>query len=72
MSGVVVYSKNNCPACERAKALLTSKRIAFTVRNIDKDLSAMDFVVENNFRAMPVVLKDGAHITDLTTLEAKS
>lgn len=68
MSEIVVYSKNNCPACERAKALLTSKGLEYKVRNIDKDLSAMDFVVENKFKAMPVVLKNGQQVIDLNTI----
>lgn len=65
---VIVYSKNNCPACERAKALLQSKHIEFEVRNIDKDLEAMDFVVANKHRAMPVVYKDDVHVQDLSSL----
>lgn len=65
---VIVYSKNNCPACERAKALLKSKNIEFEVKNIDNDLDAMDFVVANKHRAMPVVYKDGVHIQDLNSL----
>lgn len=65
---IVVYSKNNCPACERAKALLTSKGIAFTVKNIDTDLEAMDFVVQKRHRAMPVVYNGDLHIQDLNSL----
>ncbi len=65
---VIVYSKNNCPACERAKALLKSKNIEYDVKNIDNDLSAMDFVVANKHRAMPVVYKDGVHVQDIAAL----
>ncbi len=65
---VIVYSKNNCPACERAKALLKSKNIEYDVKNIDKDLDAMDFVVANKHRAMPVVYKDGVHVQDIAAL----
>ncbi len=66
---IVIYSKNNCPACERAKALLKSKNIEFEVKNIDNDLDAMDFVVYNKHRAMPVVYKDGVHVKDINELE---
>ena len=64
---IVVYSKNNCPACERAKALLTSKGVEFTIKNIDKDLEAMDYIVARKFKAMPVVLEDGQPV-DLTQI----
>lgn len=65
---ITVYSKNNCPACDRAKALLTSKNLTFEVKNIDSDLDAMDFVVEKRHRAMPVVYIDGVWVQDLNSL----
>ncbi len=60
---IAVYTKNNCPACERAKALLASKDIPFEAKNIDFDLEAMDFIVEKGHRAMPVLYKDGSPIS---------
>lgn len=65
---VTIYSKNNCPACDRAKALLTSKGIAFEVKNIDNDLDAMDFVVAKLHRAMPVVYNGDQHVQDISSL----
>lgn len=65
---VVIYSKNNCPACERAKALLTNKKIPFTVKNIDTDPDAMDFVVEKQHRAMPVVYNGYSWVQDINSL----
>lgn len=67
-TSVIVYSKNNCPACERAKALLKSKNIEFEVKNIDTDLDAMDFVVANKHRAMPVVYVNGKHVQDVASI----
>jgi glutaredoxin len=52
---VTVFSKNNCPACERMKSKLRLAGIQFEVRNIDTDMDAMDFIVERGHRAMPVV-----------------
>jgi glutaredoxin len=66
---VIVYSKKNCPACERAKALLTKNGVEFEVKNIDTDLDAMDFVVSKKHRAMPVVYKDGTQVLNIETLE---
>lgn len=65
---IVLYSKNNCPACERAKALLNQHYIQYTVKNIDNDLDAMDFVVAKNHRAMPVIYDGERHVKDAATL----
>lgn len=35
MANVVIYSKNYCPYCDRAKALLNAKNVKFEERNID-------------------------------------
>jgi len=35
MAKVVIYSKNYCPYCDRAKNLLNSKGIPFEERNIE-------------------------------------
>lgn len=65
---VTLYSKNNCPACERAKALLKAHNIAYNVKNIDTDLDAMDFVVAKGHRAMPVIYDGERHVKDAATL----
>jgi glutaredoxin len=65
---VIVYSKKNCPACERVKAALDVRGVVYEVKNIDTDLDAMDFVCNNNHRAMPVVYQDGVHVSNLASL----
>lgn len=52
---LVVYSKNNCQACESAKSLLTNKGIEFTVRNTDEDFDAFDFIVAQGLRSFPQI-----------------
>jgi glutaredoxin len=52
---LVVYSKNNCQACESAKGLLKSKGIEFVVKNVDDDWSAFDFIVSQNLRSFPQI-----------------
>lgn len=66
-ANVIVYSKNNCPACERMKNKLRLANVPFTVRNIDNDLDAMDFIVGRGHRAMPVVYL-GDQVFDTTQL----
>ncbi len=52
---LVVYSKENCSACESAKALLKSKGIEFVVKNCDEDFEAFDFIVAEGYRSFPQI-----------------
>lgn len=52
---LTVFSKNNCQACESAKALLKSKGIEFIVKNVDDDWSAFDFIVAEGHRSFPQI-----------------
>lgn len=52
---LVVYTKNGCSACENAKALLKSKDINFTVKNVDEDWTAFDFIVAQGLRSFPQI-----------------
>lgn len=59
---VVVYSKNNCPACERLKGELKLNNIIFSVRNIDEDMDAMDFIAANRHRSVPQLYVDNINV----------
>jgi glutaredoxin len=37
MTKAIVWSKENCPYCQQAKALLESRGIEFEERNVSKD-----------------------------------
>ena len=56
---ITVYSKNNCPFCDRAKALLESKSIPFTVVKMEDEPRARDFLMEQGLRSVPQIFKDG-------------
>jgi glutaredoxin len=56
---ITVYSKNNCPFCDRAKALLESKNIPFTVIKMEDEPNARDFLMEQGLRSVPQIFKDG-------------
>ena len=45
----VIWSKNNCAICDRAKALLDSKEISYEERNIE----GPDWTPEDFFKAVP-------------------
>jgi glutaredoxin len=52
---LTVYSKNNCPFCDRAKALLESKGVAFTEVNIEKDPESRQMLVDAGLRSVPQI-----------------
>lgn len=56
---LTVYSKSNCPFCDRAKMLLKQKDIAFQEVRIDLDPEARDFIVNAGHRTVPQIYKDG-------------
>jgi glutaredoxin 3 len=56
---LTVYSKANCPFCDKAKALLTLKRIPFTEVRIDQDSAAKQFIIDQGHRTVPQIYRDG-------------
>lgn len=56
---ITVYSKNNCPFCDRAKALLESKDIPFKVIKMEDEPDARGFLMDQGLRSVPQIFKDG-------------
>lgn len=56
---ITVYSKNDCPFCDRAKALLESKDIPFKVIKMEDEPSAREFLMDQGLRSVPQIFKDG-------------
>lgn len=54
---LTVYSKNHCPFCDQAKALLKKKNIAFEEVRIDENTDARQFIVEAGHRTVPQIYK---------------
>ena len=52
---ITVYSKNHCPFCDQAKALLTKWEIPFDEVKIDQDTSAREFIVGEGHRTVPQI-----------------
>ncbi|MES2768307.1 MAG: glutaredoxin 3 [Bdellovibrionota bacterium] len=46
MANIIVYSKNFCPYCDRAKNLLNRKGAKFEERNIDGNAEELKKLVE--------------------------
>ena len=56
---LTVYSKNNCPFCDQAKALLKLKNIQFEEIKVDENPEARQFIVNEGHRTVPQIYKDG-------------
>jgi len=56
---LTVYSKQHCPFCDRAKALLKNKNIAFEEIRIDEDEDARQFILEKGHRTVPQIYYKG-------------
>lgn len=54
-----VYSKSNCPFCDRAKHLLTQKGIVYEEVRVDLDPDAREFIMQAGHRTVPQIYLDG-------------
>ena len=54
---ITVYSKNNCPFCDRATALLESKDIPFKVIKMEDEPDAREFLMDQGLRSVPQIFK---------------
>lgn len=62
MKKVKIYTSNTCPHCKAAKNYLKENNIDFEEKNVDEDRSAIDYLVENGHRGVPVINIDGEDI----------
>jgi len=56
---ITVYSKAHCPFCDKAKALLKLKGVAFEEVRIDQNSEAREFIMGEGHRTVPQLYKDG-------------
>jgi glutaredoxin len=52
---LTVYTKNNCPFCDRAKTLLESRGIAYNTINLEQQPDAREFLVDQGLRSVPQI-----------------
>jgi|TARA_B110000503_G_scaffold122713_1_gene187587 glutaredoxin len=66
----IVWSKNQCPYCDQAKALLKMKGIAYEERNIQKDFSKEQLLeAVPTARTVPQIFIDDKLIGGFTQLQ---
>ena len=56
---LTIYSKGNCQFCEKAKALLKLKDVAFEEIRVDVDSAARQFLVDRGHRTVPQIYRSG-------------
>lgn len=75
MPTIVIYSSAYCPYCRRARALLDSKGVSYTVRDVERDPQLWNEIAERTGRnTVPQIFIDDRHIggcDDLFALEQR-
>jgi glutaredoxin 3 len=59
---LTVYSKSNCPFCDRAKSLLESKGIEYKTVSIEEDQDARQHLMDLGLRSVPQIFNGTALI----------
>jgi glutaredoxin 3 len=72
IESIELYTKDNCPYCNRAKHLLTTMNIPFTEKKLGVDFTR-EILLEKFplAKTYPVVVEDGWHIGGYTQLVEK-
>jgi glutaredoxin len=67
----IVWSKDACPFCVQAKALLELRGIEFEERNVSKDWTREQLLeAVPTARTLPQIFLDGQHIGGFTDLRS--
>ena len=59
MDNILIYTKNNCQACNLSKYVLNDLAINYTEKNVDTNEKFMDEAKATGYKSMPIILKDG-------------
>lgn len=71
MAEVIMYTRNICPYCTKAKTLLQSKKQPFTEISLDKHPELIDEMVEKSHRtSVPQIFINGQSIGGFDNIDA--
>lgn len=59
---VIIYSSNTCSVCKAAKNYFNENNIDYEERNIDKNPEYTQFLIDNGYRGVPVIIIDGQQL----------
>lgn len=72
MSKAIVWSKNHCPFCDQAKALLTQKGIVFEEKKVGEGYSREDLLeAVPTARTVPQIFLDEEYVGGFTELKQR-
>ena len=74
-SKVTMYSAGWCADCRRSKRLMDELNVAYTIIDVENDLSAAEKVQEINggAQSIPVIVfEDGTHLTEPSDIDLKA
>lgn len=72
MARTVVWSRDQCPYCDMAKALLTQRGIAYEERNISTDWTREQLLeAVPGARSVPQIVMDGELVGGFTELKKR-
>ena len=60
---LTVYTKNNCPFCDRVKALLESKGVPYKTINVQDDPETKEFLMAQGLRSLPQIFDGNTLLT---------
>jgi glutaredoxin len=67
----IVWSKDACPFCVQAKALLEARGIEYEERNVSKDWTREQLLeAVPTARTLPQIFLDGVHVGGFTDLRS--
>ncbi|CAB4683225.1 unannotated protein [freshwater metagenome] len=72
---ITMYSADWCGDCRRSKRLMDELNVAYTIIDVDADLSAAEKVKEINggAQSIPVIVfGDGTHMTEPSDIDLKA
>jgi len=52
---LTVYTRNDCPYCDRAKTLLDSKGVDYHSINVEEAPDAREFLLDQGLRSVPQI-----------------
>lgn len=55
---IVIYIKDDCSFCTKAKRILNQKSIPYREINVDHDLKALEFLKAQNHKTVPQIYYD--------------
>jgi glutaredoxin 3 len=72
MSKAIVWSKNHCPFCDQAKALLTQRGIVFEEKKVGEGYSREDLLeAVPSARTVPQIFLDEEYVGGFTELKQR-